>query len=228
MNPNENKPNFMDRGTITAIIVMLVFWFGWTKYMEMKYPPQPATPVATAPDTAAPAVTGATTAPAIAAAPGTAPTTAASAGQVAEETSMPYDGDNMSFSVSSRGMGLRGIDIKKYKTRTNEPIILGGVPGDFPFATNAIDGGQPLNFKIEQPTPGTFVGHATLGDAQVEKTMKINNATYSIDTTIAVTGNLENFHGLSTSMSEVIQVPEQGGMLGNSSREYQDWFCARR
>ena len=32
MNQNDKKPSFMDRGTILAFLVILIFWFGWTGY----------------------------------------------------------------------------------------------------------------------------------------------------------------------------------------------------
>src|SRR5689334_3283267 len=71
MNQNDGKPSFLDRGTILAFALILLFWFGWSRFMETKYPQQPAaTNAAQAPATSTTATN---------AAPGTAPQTSAPA-----------------------------------------------------------------------------------------------------------------------------------------------------
>jgi YidC/Oxa1 family membrane protein insertase len=232
MNPNDPKPNFLDRGTIIAFALMFLVWFGWSKYMAQQAPPavptqqseqqpgqqggqQTANPVNPAqPKTGAPEAAANTA------------LAAPTAGSPAEEKLIPYEDDNWAFQLSSHGMGLRDIKIKKYKTRTNEPIILGAVKGDYPFATAVIGSALPVDFQIERTSPDTFVGHATVGVLQIEKTMKLQPATYSIDTTVKVTGQMEGFQGVVTTMSEPYFVPEQQtGLFGSSSStEHQDWF----
>jgi YidC/Oxa1 family membrane protein insertase len=229
--PNE-KPNFLDRGTLLAVGMILVVWFGWAKYMEIKYPPAPATVAGQAPGAAAApgapnAAAGTTTA-----APGTtaAPSAAAVPGQptaqgtaVAEKT-LAYKDEFFSFDLSSKGMGLRDVDIKKFQTRTGGPILLGGVKGDYPFATNLVESGLPIDFTMEQKDPTTFVGHATVGGLQFEKTMRVLPGKYAIETDVKLTGNFEGFKGISTSMSEQSLPMESGGFMSSSTNEHQDWF----
>lgn len=222
---NSDKPNFLDRGTLTAFALILLFWFGWSKYMESQNPP-PAQQTATQPQAVAPAgktessaaqpaVNAGTVAPA---APVIAP---AAAGP---EKTLAYDDEYFSFEVSSHGMGIKNIDIKKYKTRDNKPVVLGLVKTDFPFATNFVDNGAPVEFQIEKAAPDTFVGRATVGGMQIEKTMKVVGAKYALETLVKVSGNLEGFKGLSTTLSDTLMPEQQGGFLNSNAAEYQDWF----
>ncbi len=227
---NDNKPNFLDRGTIIAIVVMMAFWFGWSKFMELKYP-QPPAGQQTATQKAATQGAGGdvgtpSSAGSVVAGSGQAAseTTSVDSGSLSEEKTVDYDSENIAFHFSSRGMGLHDINVKKFQTRTNGEILLGGVRGDYPFATHLVGSDQALNFVIEHPEANLFVGHASADGFNIEKTMRIDPSNYAIDTTIHVTGDLERFKGLTTSLSEQVQTPETTGFFGSSSREVQDWF----
>jgi len=224
MNPNENKPNFLDRGTIQAMIVVLVLWVGWTKWIAYKYPPQISPP-----QTAAVVQQAVQAVPANSSAPSAAVVQGGAAGAGAVAADLPeqyvdFEDDNLKFRLSSHGMGLHDIDVKKYRTRSNEPIILGGVSGDYPFGTNLVETGRPIDFRIDKVGDDTFVGHATVGALQIEKTMKVVSANFSLDTKVQVTGNFDGFKGLQTTMSEILAKPEATGFFSRGSREYQDWF----
>lgn len=225
MNPNNNdKPNFLDRGTIIAFLVIMVFWFAWSKYMETKYPAKPA--VATqgeaAPqvaDTASPAQpTASANAPGASEGQATAPST---------ETFADYSDSKWSFRVSSKGMGLRDIDIKGYQTRTNEPIVLGNVQSNYPFATSLVGSDQPIDFAVERVGEDTFVGRASVDGLQIEKTMKIDSSNYTISTDVKVQGAGAGFKGLETYLSDGVQETQQSGLFsGHSSYDRQDWYVA--
>jgi YidC/Oxa1 family membrane protein insertase len=228
MNPNDQKPNFLDRGTIIAFVLMFLVWFGWSKYMGQQNPPA-ETPAQTTPAGAPPTANAVNPAQPKTGAPDAASNGTPSvpgAASAAEEKLVAFDDDNWAFQLSSHGMGLRDINIKKFRTRTNEPILLGAVKGDYPFATSLIGITQPLDFQVERTAPDTFVGHATVGALQIEKTLKLQPATYSIDTTIKVTGSMDGFQGVITTLSEPLFTPEQQtGLFGSSSSsEHQDWF----
>ncbi len=223
MNPND-KPNFLDRNTIIAFALILVVWIGWSKYMDSKYPPAPADTSATqqkaqnaAPNQAS--NTGGTTAPTNSE-PGAA---AAVAPADQEERFVTYDNENLSFQISSKGMGLKNVDVKKYKTRDEKPIILGAVSANLPFATYLVGSEKPLDFVIEQTAPEIFVGRATINGMVIEKTMKVQAANYSIETQIKATNIPEGFGGLSTTLSDPLQQSAGGGLF-SSNYDHQDWF----
>lgn len=225
MNPNEDKPNFLDRGTVIAFALMFLVWFGWSKFMETKYPQAPAqTAASTPPPENPPTQSKSATAPAATVAANTAAAPSPIAAP-SDEKIEKFDDENLSFEISSEGMGIRNVDVRKFKTRANEPIILGSVKSDYPFATNLAETGKPIPFTIERQGNDTFVGRATLNGLQIEKTMKVQSATYSIDTVVKVSGQTEGFKGLSTSVSEPLLVTEPGGFLSSSSAaEHQEFF----
>jgi len=222
MTPNNEKPNFLDRGTLTAFALILLFWFGWSKFMESRYPAQqPAQQQQAAPAEQAAPTTAATASATAAIAP--VKTGAAAVAAPAEEKFVDFDDDNVSFRLSSKGMGLSEINIKKYKARDDKPIILGKVQGEYPFATALVKTGDPVNFQIEKTAPDTFVGRASVDGLHIEKTLKIVSDKYAIETAIKVTGALEGFKGVATQLTDVAVPEDQGGFLSRGN-EHQEWF----
>lgn len=220
MNMNENKPNFLDRGTILALLLILVFWFGWSKFMEWKYPAPPKAPVEEqAKDLnvnkeAEVAETSET--PDLE----TEPSAAVVSG---DEKLLTHEEENFSFQISSRGMGLRNIVLHGYKTRDEQPIHLGDVTSNLPFSTYLPGSDTPLNFEIEKVAPDTYVGKATANGTRFEKTMKVDAPNYAIHVSIRVTGNMARFKGFSTALSEPIVPVKSSGFLGEF-QQGQDWF----
>lgn len=230
--PNK-KPSFMDRSTLIAFILILGFWFAWSKYMEQAYPPAKPTETSNT-EVAAPGKDGAApTVPVAAPVAGTNPqveTTAAPAAAAAtEETFSDYVDENWAFQVSSKGMGLRNIDVKTYKTRKNEPIVLAKLSTDYPFSTALLGSTAPIDFKIERVNPDTFLGRANIGGMQIEKTMKVNSKLFTVDVSVNVTQTTPAFTGLTTTLADTLLVqPPSGGMfsfLGSDTpADHQVWY----
>lgn len=231
MTPNDEKPNFLDRGTLLAVGLILAVWFGWAKYMEYRYPPAP--PVAAVdgqnPTTSAaqPVVSSQPSAQANLNQPSANPSAAAAPGPVVEKT-LSYSDDSVSFDISSKGMGLSNVDIKTFKTRKGEPIVLSGAKGDTAFATYLFGSTNPVDFAIEKTASDTFVGRATVDGLLVEKTLRVLSDRYAVDTQVKVTaaagGSLVGFKGLVTGLSEVAQPLEGGGFMSSAANEHQDWY----
>ena len=229
MNPKNDKPNFLDRGTLTALILVCIFWFGWSKYMESKYPQPPANAQGNQPAAGADKVQTAATGAAPADAQNPAPPAQANADKgvtaAAAENVVTYESEFWAFQISSKGMGLKNIDIRSYKTRENKPIVVGEVKEHYPFATETLSG-VPVDFTIERTAPDTFVGRGTLPDVPgsvVEKTMKIDPATYSIATEIKITNIATAFQGFAVPMSDIL-IEAQSGSIFNPSYDHQDFF----
>ncbi|MEK7356325.1 MAG: membrane protein insertase YidC, partial [Bdellovibrionota bacterium] len=221
-----NKPSFMDRSTILAFLIVLVFWFGWSKFMESRYPAQDKPASAQGTDQpAATNVVGATAGPntttptqTTAAAPG-APVVAISQ-TTSNEEFIQFSDDTWEFQVSTFGMGLSGIHLKKYKTRDEGPIRFAEAKGESAFATRLPPYQAPLVFTVERTALDTFVGRASADGTQIEKTLKINSATYSVETTVKITGAVK---GVATRMADVVP-PHVPSSFFAPHYDFLSWF----
>lgn len=226
--PND-RPSFMDRGTVLAFLLIAGVWFAWMKYVEQAYPPAKPTETTAAGTAATP---GAANAPTI-------PPSAPVAGQnpVVETTTPPqptnevfteYSTDRWSFQISSRGMGLRNINIKPYQTRKNEPIVLAKLTSDYPFSTSLLGSTAPIDFTVEKVGDDTFVGRAESNGSVIEKTMKVNPSNFSIDVDVKVSRTGPVFTGLTTTIADTLLVqPDSKPMpiIGSETPvDHQVWF----
>jgi YidC/Oxa1 family membrane protein insertase len=229
MTPQNDKPNFLDRGTIAAFVIIMAFWVLWSSYMDKKPTNQittenPAvatsTPVinsgdANLPTQAPPATVGDTKNPI------SLGTSAASS----DETFQSFSNENWSFEISSKGMGLRRVDVKTYTDRSGQPIILGDVTGPLSFSTYMLESGKPIDFVIQKLSDDTFVGRATVDGVQVEKTMKIDPRNYSVTTEVKALGAIGSIKGFSIYLNDVIPETQKSSMF-SPSYDRQDWYVA--
>ncbi len=239
MTPQNDKPNFFDRSTIIALVVVMAFWVGWTKFMEFKYPTPAAGAVTAAPAPsplvgASPGLTSGSTSGAspTVAIVGTTAVTPAAPGSIppsvqasSNETFQNFSDDKWSFQISSRGMGLKDIDLKGFRTRDNQPIVLGKVDSDYPFTTRLLNSAEPLNFTIDKKDEKTFVGHAISGELTIEKTITLHPEDYTIATAIQVNHATAGFKGFETVLSDSVPETTKGGFLSRSY-ETQDIYAA--
>lgn len=221
MNPVSDKPSFLDRGTIIALVVTLLFWIGWTRYMESKHPKSTPDNVATT------QIDGTTQEPGQdqASAP-SASDNAVAAKQVnqAEESWIEYEDQLWRFQVSSKGLGLKNILLKNYQNRSGEPVVLGVGASSSPFTTYWIATGEPIDFAIERINDVTFVGKAEIGALQIEKTMRVNSLNYSVDTEVKISGFDSGFQGVATILGDTLQGAASGGFFTGGSYDHQEWF----
>lgn len=212
MNPQEEKSSFLDRGTIVAVILTIAFFTGWNMWVQEKYPqPDPAT-VSQAqipapangtqssreiPPTGTSTVDG-QTAPAIAS---------------SNETFQKFESETIAFEVSSKGMGLRGIDIRPYTTRDGKPIVMGAVKEKYPFATGLAGSNQVIDFAVEKTSANTFVGRASVGGASITKTISVEPSRYALNVSVNVTGTSPEVKGLTTYLSDTLTDAEQSFLM---------------
>ncbi len=204
---SKESKNFLDPKMISTLVIIAGFWMAWSYYMDMKYPHKdvPAQVAATAP-IAQDSSTSKTTPPELSAA------SLAVTGSIAEAFT-DYSSPEFSFQISNLGMGLKNIDIKKFKTRDDQEIVLGKVRTELPFATYSLSGNKPVDFKVTQVDANTFQGVGKSGTVQITKTMKIHPETYSAEIEISATNLSEEFKGLVTYMSDILVDQKRSGFL---------------
>lgn len=228
----ENK-SFLDRGTLIAMVLVGVVWFGWSKWVETKYP------------TAKPAQTTATTATAtgenVAMDASKSQTTGSAASDktgeaaagkstesvtLAPESFEPIVTDHWAGQISSNGMAITGITLKNYTTRDDKPILIGSAAGGI-FAANLVDAKQPLSFRIEKQGDGKWVGVSNQGAYTITREMELvrdgEAAGRALKVSTSVKGELSQFPGLTTTVADLVQAPASSSFLAPSYDHY-DWF----
>lgn len=209
----DNNQNFFDSRTIVAVVLIAVTFVGWQYYLAKKYPdayskktvttqtdeagkkvaPAPGTPEAQAVKTESSTDKVAPAAPSEALRP---------------EKLTHFESDDISFDISSHGMGIKNYKIKKYKDRTGETVHLGfsGETGA-PFETRLIGRTDPIEFNVETAGSNIFVGRARVGQIEITKTMEIQPDKYLVVSKVSTKGNEDTFIGLTTVLSEDVEEP---------------------
>lgn len=213
---NQNKePSFLDTRTLLAVVLVGATFIGWQTYMQKKYPQAFAKKDATATATVPEATTGPQAA--TKSASDTAPATSPNKFPAEIDPSLKrleqvvrYESANLSFVISSDGMGLKDVHILSYKDRVGQVIQVAKPTPDsaIPFQTQLLGQNEGLFFKIEKVNDNMFVGRAQVGGVQITKTLEIDPAKYLLDFKIAATGADDKFIGLTNVLSDEAHKPK--------------------
>jgi YidC/Oxa1 family membrane protein insertase len=217
MNDSNSNSNFLDSKTLTAVVLVAMSWLSWQRYMQKKYPTaNTGKPVATmAPAADAKKVVEPSRTWTV-----DAPKTALEPAPAVPEETVAFDSQNLAFKISSNGMGLREITLKKYLGRDGRVKEVGSEAESLPFTTSLINEANPLNFKISRSSEFEFVGTAEAKDARIEKHIVINPENYTIETQVKATKMTEGFKGLQTSIfDEVVAQPKRGLFFSGTDHE---------
>lgn len=230
----QENNSFLDTRTILAVLLVGGTFVGWQAYMQKKYPQMNSKNVATT--TAAPATTANTGVEAPAAGSAHSANDVAKAGaktQVPEaalhatlpvdEKVLHFESDTLAFDLSSRGMGVKGFKILKYKTRDGNTVELGRGDGLLALETRLTGVNQPLNFEIERINPNLFVGRAQYGGMSITKSMEIDPSKYVLHYKVIAEGTDDRFVGLTTVLVEDVE-PESELSRLNPRRLMQEFF----
>lgn len=224
---NEEK-SFLDSRTVIAIVLVAVIWLGWQMHLSKKYPStgevakvaEPATQAAQV-CTAADAEAGICKTPAVS----NAIVPAVKLPQKnLEETLAKYEDDTWSFDISSKGMSLRNVVLKKYTDREGHPIILANEFLAGEFQTTLIGPNTAPDFVVKVEGNRIF-GFAEANGLKIEKEYIVNSAQYTLDTKVAVSGSAQGVQGISLNMSDKVEQPTSSGFLMPST-DHHSLFVA--
>jgi YidC/Oxa1 family membrane protein insertase len=222
----QNEPtNFLDKRTLIAIALMGVVFFGWQKYMTSKYPEMgKAGTTTTVPSKGETTSVEALQAGEPSKAAEKAPSTIESK-VVLEEKLLRYEDDEVSFDISSHGMGLKNYTLKRYTNRKNEPILMGKSEQRQLFATSFLGSREVLYFDLRKVSETVFEGSAQMGTTLVKKTFEVIPGKSSLKILTVVSKPDGNFRGLVVSMAEPIQDLPKGSFF-MPSYEHQDFVVS--
>lgn len=227
-----NNGSFFDPKTIVAVVLVGAVWFGWQSYLQKKYP-QANKPVATATQTTDSAATtnsaGTPANPAATSGAADSTVTASGTGDVkAVPTIAPkelnFKDEHISFTITSRGMGLKDYTLNQYVNYDHSPIKLGQSETDSLFEMKLAGKAQPLDFDLKEETPGSFVGVAQVGDSTITRTMTYDHAKQSFRNRVQISNvNPEIAPGIVMVVPEKITAKRSKSFLF-PSYEHQDFF----
>jgi YidC/Oxa1 family membrane protein insertase len=221
---DQNKGSFFDPKTIAAVILVAVVWYGWQTYLQKKYPnynkPKTTTEVSTSQGGQVPS-TGDVK-------PETSTATSAdnknSTPQEVAAKEIRFEDQNVSFTLTSHGMGLKNFTLNKYVDYDKNPIKLGLSDVNSLFELKLVSTQKPLNFDIKEESPGQYVGTAQVGDSTVTRTLKYDAEKQAFTNKIVVEKpNEEILKGLSLVIPEKMTVPASTSFL-MPSYQHQDFF----
>lgn len=228
----EKKPNFFDGKTLGAIAVVFVVWMGWQYYMQQKYPHlfeevQKEESVVATPEKKGASDEIAAKKQDVAVPIKKAELQAAEPPiEAQKETVLVFESPNLSFDISSKGMGLRNIRLNKYTDRQGAVIRVGSPDADrSSFATSFLGQRSPISFELTKIDDRIFVGRAQWGELEIIKKVEVVAARYEINTQIEIKGTHPNFIGFSTAIVDQV-VPVQGGSFFTPQYERQEFYVA--
>lgn len=211
--------NFFDTRTIAAVVLIAGTFLGWQYYLQRKYPdafkrkPLAQSTMTKKHEEAASGSESARTATGSSEkSPDRTPVVEAAA--TVKEESFRYDGGNVSFDISSKGMGLRNVVLKHYVDRKGEPVELGHPePNALALETRLLGHAEVLDFKMERINPNMFVGRAKIGAMELTKSLEIDPDNYSLRYRISTKGNDDRFVGVTTFLTEEVMPQASGNFL---------------
>lgn len=225
MQNNTNSP-LLDPKMILAFAFMGLTLFGWQYYLQKKYPeyykPKSAAKSATQPvgtPSVPGTVTAATSGSAAAPQPELAAPVSASPGAAVPENAFKVENERFSAELSSKGMALRKIVLKRHLDRQKQPMVLAKT-GEGSFGTQVIGANQFLNFEVSEKGTNHFVGVAFYNSTRITKSMKYDPAIDAWDVDISLDNVEAGFPGVRTVIADQRTLGQHS--LFAPSVEFQD------
>ncbi len=187
---NQNESPFSNPKFLIAIVVTFLALWGWQFYMNKAYPPPPAAQRVAQTPAAQQAVNAGSGANATTSAAATSPTqnnpTAVAA--VVAEKSFLYSDDNVEWTISSDGMGLKNLILKKYKNRAQKQVEFVSNEKIFSlFANN-----QKVNFALSKVSETEFRGEAIVDGKKITRKLTYNQDKTHFESVIEFDPGLQN------------------------------------
>ena len=186
---NQNESPFSNPKFLIAIVVTFLALWGWQYFMDKAYPPKIVVSAASA---AKPTGANQQTAPgsntsAVGTTASPQPSTALNVAATVEK-SFVYSDENVDWTLTSDGMGLKNLVLKKYKDRSQKPVAF--VANDKIFSLYANN--QKVNFALSKVSETEYRGEAVVDGKKITRTLVFNKEKTSFESTIDFDGGLQN------------------------------------
>lgn len=127
---------------------------------------------------------------------------------------IPFEDEIWSFSLSSKGMGIKDLVLKKFSDRKFQPMKLGGEKNFLPLETHLLKNQKSfLYFNVQKKGNNEFVGKASLGDIQVTKSLFVDSKNYIFQVKTHIKDPSREFQGLSTFFSDDVKKKKKSSLF---------------
>ncbi len=214
---DQNESPFSNPRFLSAIVLVFLFLWGWQYYVTKKYPPAPAnvakvesalgstqslekTPTATTAPVKSDAVLAESNKNSVA----------------LEEKTFLYEDDQVKWSISSFGMGLNYVELKKYTDKEKKPVVYS--PSEKLFA--ALSDDQRIVFDLQKVSDIEYVGKAVVNGVPVTRTLKYDKEKFYFQSSTEFQTGLKNLSFVLADKKHAIS----GGNFLMPSFEKQDFL----
>ncbi len=199
--------HFLDPKTLIAILILGVAWMGWQSYMTQKYPDyyssQPTEEQSIegqGAQTVGEVNKNSDSGKVESVDTQTVKNDEVAAPEVIEEKTLIYSDNNISFELSSKGMGFTNLTLKNYTNRKGERLTFNKVGNVLPMETSVVGVKSKLDFAIEKVGDNRFVGTAFFDQVKIVKAIEVKSDDFLFDTEILISGDSDRFLGLSVNV----------------------------
>jgi YidC/Oxa1 family membrane protein insertase len=134
--------------------------------------------------------------------------------ELIKEQILSYEDENLKLTVSSKGMGIKNVELKKYTDRNKHFKTVGySTDDEITYQSGLLGRRKTLNFDLKQEEKGKIVGTAIVDGMKIIKSYNIDSRTYSLNTSIRVIGATDTFEGIETLISTKVEEPKSSGFL---------------
>jgi YidC/Oxa1 family membrane protein insertase len=205
----QREGSFFDPKTIIAIVLVGVVWFAWQSYLTKKYPDY-GKPNVAAQGTPAPEVST-TELPNTGSAKTTDAVPIVSSKTGGPEKFLGFENEVFSMQISSKGMGLKQLILKKFKNREHLPVQLGQseLAGLFELRVNGVSVDFDLSPVQTEGGFSTFTGTAKVDGVNLKRSLTFGNS-YFVRSEVTVEGAPAGYGGFQILIPEIANTAGPG------------------
>lgn len=221
---NNNQPgSFFDGRFLITMVLVLAVWLGWQSYMAKKYPNSFGKKKSQEIEVVAKDETVSNVN--MSAEEKTADTLeVVNKIDKPDEALIEFEDDNWKFKLSSVGMAVRDVELKKYTDRHGNLISFAKKNEEGLFATVISGRRDPIAFSIKKTSDTEFMGEASVDGMKITKVIHVDSPKYSLATVVRVENVSSTFTGLVTTTHEQIHAAGKSSFL-MPRFEHQEFFA---
>jgi YidC/Oxa1 family membrane protein insertase len=204
---DNNSNNFLDKNTLTAIILTMLVFVGWQYYVQKKYPDayKPKIEQTQAENSQGEKVPGV-----VQNTPNNKPVLINLESNLGKAKEQILDGKNKtwSYKLTSLGMGFKSVELLNYSDRDDINILFEDPLKKIPNLASYYKG-EPIAFSIEKQSENHYIGTAQVEGQTLIKEMKLNPDNFTVLVSMkTLTGKASGTSSIETRLSnKVLDVP---------------------